>query len=119
MTTDTTAHSVHPTDLPVLVRAFLAAHAAREADAALRTFTTDAVVVDQDETFRGTERVRDFLEHAGSQFTYTTEVRSARRDDDAHWVAVIRLEGDFPGSVADLEYRFTVTDGRISALTIG
>lgn len=119
MTTDTTAQPIPPSDLPVVVRTFLAAHVAREAEAALRTFTEDAVVVDQDETFRGTEQVRDFLGTAGSQFTYTTEVLGARREDDAHWVAAVRLEGDFPGAVADLEYRFTVTDEHISALTIG
>jgi hypothetical protein len=30
----------------------------------------------------------------------------------------IRLEGDFPGGVADLEQRFTVRDGEITRLVI-
>ncbi|MEX0664731.1 MAG: hypothetical protein WD598_08170 [Acidimicrobiia bacterium] len=35
------------------------------------------------------------------------------------WVVVNRLEGDFPGGVVDLRYRFAVTDGLISELVIG
>lgn len=115
----TASNDVRPDELPATIRAFLAAHSAREAEAAARTFTDDAVVIDQDETFRGVEQVFDFLHNAGSQFTYTTEFISARRDDDAHWAVVNRIEGDFPGNVADLTYRFTVTDARISELTIG
>lgn len=111
--------TIDPTDLPTTVRAFLAAHAPREVDAAARTFTTDAVVTDQGETFRGSEQVRHFLEHAGSEYTYTTELVRARRVDDAHWVAVIHLEGDFPGGVADLDYRFTLAGDLISELAIG
>jgi ketosteroid isomerase-like protein len=118
-TTDSTPDSIRPDDLPAVIRAFLAAHAAKEVDAAARTFTPDAVVVDQGETFRGSAQVLDFLQHAGSEFTYTSELTTARRVDDEHWLVGIRLEGNFPGGVADVDYRFTVTDDRISELTIG
>jgi ketosteroid isomerase-like protein len=116
MTSHTT---IQPAQLPATIRAYLAAHAARETDAASRTFTTDAVVVDQDRVFRGRREVLDFLRHAGGEFTYTTELIGAQRIDDEHWVAGIRLEGDFPGGVADLNYRFTLTDDLISELVIG
>ncbi|MFC7455657.1 nuclear transport factor 2 family protein [Brachybacterium sp. GCM10030267] len=119
MTTHTTPPTIHSAALPDTIRAFLAAHTAREADAAVRTFTRDAVVVDDGEIFHGTEQVLAFLRNAGSQYTYTTEFISARREDDAHWEVVNRIEGDFPGNVADLTYRFTLTDGLISELTIG
>ncbi|WP_030483500.1 nuclear transport factor 2 family protein [Nocardioides aequoreus] len=115
----TTTQDIHPDQLPTTIRAFLAAHTAREASAALRCLTEDVVVTDQGETFRGTEQVRDFLLHAGSEFTYTTQLVAARRLDDIHWVAVLHLEGDFPGGVADLDYRFTLTDGLVSELAIG
>ena len=118
MTTHTTPQTILAAELPATIRAFLAAHAAREADAAIRTFTPDPVVVDQAETFRGTEQVLDFLRNAGSEFSYTTELVSARREDDAHWAVVNRIEGDFPGNVADLTYRFTLFDDLISELTI-
>ena len=120
MTTDTTNETtIEPADLPATIRTFLAAHAAREVDAAARAFTSDAFIVDQGETFRGSERVRHFVEHAGSEFTYTTELVGARHADERHWVAVIHIEGDFPGGVADLAYRFTLRGDLISELTIG
>jgi len=118
MTTHTTPQTIPSAELPATIRAFLAAHAAREADVAVRTFTPDAAVVDQDERFCGTERVLDFLGSSGSEFSYTTELVSARREDDAHWAVVNRIEGDFPGNVADLTYRFTLADDLISELTI-
>lgn len=99
---------IEPTELPATIRTYLAAHAAGEADAAIRTFSLDAAVTDQGRTFRGTSEVLDFLRHAGAEFTYTTEVVGAERLDDAHWVAVVRLEGDFPGGVAEVRYRFTM-----------
>lgn len=61
----------------------------------------------------------DFLGNAGSEFTYTTELLSARWDGDSRWAVVNRIEGDFPGNVADLTYRFPLTDDLISELTIG
>ena len=42
----------------------------------------------------------------------------AERVDDAHWVATNRLEGDFPGGVVDLAYRFTLRGDRIAGLHI-
>ncbi|GAA1437726.1 hypothetical protein GCM10009616_39970 [Microlunatus lacustris] len=115
MTTPTT---VQPAQLPSTIRAYLAAHAAGEADAAVRTFAPTAVVVDEGRTFRGTAEVLDFLRHAGGAFTYTTELVGAERIDDVRWVAVNRLEGNFPGGVAELRYRFTLAGDLIAELVI-
>lgn len=109
---------IEPDDLPVTIRAYLAAHGAREADAALRTFTPTAVVVDDGTTYRGREEVRRFLSRAGAEFTFTTTLVGAERVDDAHWVATHHLEGDFPGGVVDLHYRFTLADDLIAELVI-
>ena len=118
-----TNHTDNPTDistdqLPATVRAWLAAHTAGEADAALRAFTADAVVTDEGHTFRGTQEVSGFLRTAGGEYTFTTDLVGAQRVDDDHWVALVRLEGDFPGGVADLRYRFTLVDDLVSELVI-
>ena len=42
----------------------------------------------------------------------------AERVDATHWVAVNRLEGDFPGGVAELRYRFTLADDLVTELVI-
>ncbi|NEM06123.1 nuclear transport factor 2 family protein [Geodermatophilus normandii] len=115
MTAPTT---IQPTELPAPIRSFLAAHVARDADTAIRAFTPDAAVTDEGRTFRGTEEVLGFLRHSGSQFSYTTTLTGARRVDDEHWVAVNHLEGDFPGGVADLAYRFTMAGDLVAELVI-
>lgn len=113
-----TTTSIQPNELPPTVRGFLDAHAARDVDTAAKAFTADAVVTDQDETFRGTEEVVRFLRESGSEFTYTTELVGAARAG-REWVATVHLEGDFPGGAVDLRYRFTVDAGLISRLRIG
>ncbi|WP_103339690.1 nuclear transport factor 2 family protein [Amycolatopsis sp. CA-126428] len=114
-----TQHTDLPSDLlPATVREFFAAHVARDADTASSFLTEDAVLVDQGETFRGKEEARAFLRDAGSEFEYTTEQIGARRVDDAHWVVIVRLEGTFPGGVAELDYRFALRDDLIAELVI-
>jgi ketosteroid isomerase-like protein len=114
----TSPTSIDPTELPATIRSYLVAHAARDTDTAIQTFGPDAVVVDQGRTFRGTDEVLEFLRNAGIEFSYTTELVGSERIDDKHWVAHSHLEGDFPGGVADLTYRFTVDGDRITELVI-
>ena len=114
-----TTTDVTPSQLPATIRTFLVDHAARDADAAARAFAPTAVVRDQGETFRGSTEVLAFLRHQGGEFAYTTELLGGRRIDETHWVAVNHLEGDFPGGVADLDYRFTLADGLVAELEIG
>ncbi len=110
--------TIAPDQLPRTIRGYLAAHAARGAEAALRAFAPTAVVVDDGVSFRGTDEILGFLGKAGTEFSYTTELVGARRIDDAHWVATHHLAGDFPGGVVDLDYRFAMEDGLIVELVI-
>lgn len=114
----TTSTSIQSAELPATIRDYLAAHAACDVDTALGAFAPSAVVVDQDETCRGTERILLFLRQAGAEFSYTTELTGAERVDEAHWVARIRLEGDFPGGAADLSYSFAMEGELITELVI-
>jgi hypothetical protein len=104
--------------LPAAVRNFLAAHDARDADSASAYLTDDTVITDQGETFRGRAAVHAFLRDAGSEFEYTTEQIGARRVDDDHWVVTLRLEGTFPGGVADLGYHFALRGDLVTDLVI-
>ena len=114
----TTPTGIRPDQLPATIREYLAAHLRRDTDAALRAFTPAAVVVDDGTTYRGTEEIRGFLSRAGAEFTYTTTLVAAERTDDAHWVATNRLEGDFPGGVVDLRYRFAMDGDLVAELVI-
>ncbi|WP_098955967.1 nuclear transport factor 2 family protein [Pseudonocardia sp. N23] len=114
-----TQHTELPSDLlPTAVRDFLAAHIAGDADTASAFLVEDVVLVDQGETVRGREKAHAFLRDAGSEFEYTTEQTGARRVDDAHWVVTVRLEGTFPGGVAELDYRFALRDDLVAELVI-
>ncbi|SDX27856.1 SnoaL-like domain-containing protein [Geodermatophilus africanus] len=114
----TTPTSIRPDQLPASIRGFLAAHVARDADSALRAFTPTAVVVDDGATYRGRDEIRDFLARAGAEFTYTATLVATERTDDGHWVATNRLEGNFPGGVVDLRYRFAMDGDLIAELVI-
>ncbi len=104
--------------LPPAVRDFMAAQIAGDADTSSSFFTEDVVLVDQGETVHGKEQARAFLRDAGSGIEYTTEQIGAHRVDDAHWVVTVRLEGTFPGGVAELDYRFALRDDRVAELVI-
>jgi hypothetical protein len=110
--------SIQPDQLPAPIRGYLAAHVARDADSALRAFTPTAVVVDDGTTYRGADELRGFLSKAGAEFMYTATLVAAERTADAHWVVTNRLEGDFPGGVVDLRYRFAMDGGLIAELVI-
>jgi len=117
--TDTETTDIAITDLPDTVRDYLTAHTARDTETALAAYTADAVVTDDGHTHRGTAEIRGWLQQSSTEYTFTTEFTGAQRVDDRQWIAVSHLEGDFPGGVVDLRYRFTLdADDRIAVLTI-
>lgn len=105
-------------DLPMTITTYLDAHVRRDVAVAIATFTPNAAVTDEGHTYRGHDEIRDFLSRAGSEFTYTTEFMGATTVDASHVDVLHRIEGDFPGAVADLHYRFTLDGDSISRLVI-
>jgi hypothetical protein len=76
------------------------------------------VVIDEGITYRGTEEIRGFLTEGGAAFTYTSTLVAADRRDDGRWVAIVHLEGSFPGGVAELCYRFAMDGESVAELLI-
>jgi ketosteroid isomerase-like protein len=112
------AETITPSQLPESISRYLVAHEARDLDTAIGCYTDDATVIDEGNTYRGPQQIREWLATSASEFTYTIELTGARRVDDEHYVAIHHLEGNFPGGVVDLQFAFTLHDGRISQLTI-
>ncbi|MEN3539904.1 nuclear transport factor 2 family protein [Microbispora sp. ZYX-F-249] len=106
---------------PDAVRAYLSLTAAGDRAAAVVCFAETAHVVDDGRDYRGTEDIRGWLDRVAGRYTYTTTPLSARTVDAVagRTVVTCRLEGAFPGSPVDLDYRFDLdAAGRISRLEI-
>ncbi len=112
------AEAISPNQLPQPISSYLVAHQARDLDTAVGYYTDDAIAVDEGHSYRGPREIRDWLATAASEYTYTIELTGASRIDDDHYVAIHHLAGNFPGGVADLQFKFTLRDGRISQLMI-
>ena len=104
--------------LPAIIETYLAAHRVRDVETAISAFAGDASVTDEGSTRRGAAEIRNWLTNAAGGYTYTSELIGIRRIDDDHWIATHHLEGDFPGGVVDLNYDFTLREGKIVHLTI-
>jgi hypothetical protein len=90
---------------------------AREVDRVLATLTTDAVVTDEGHDYKGHNEIGAWVAKAAAEYTYTTEFTGATPTDAGVDVGQ-HLEGDFPGGVADLHYRFTIDGTAISRVVI-
>jgi hypothetical protein len=104
-------------ELPDTVRTLMTALDAREDERALATFTADAVVTDEGRQYTGRDEIGAWLTASVSEYTYTSEFTGATMTDTTVDVGQ-HLEGDFPGGVADLHFRFALDGALISELVI-
>jgi hypothetical protein len=103
-------------ELPPTAKGFVDGWQVGESDNVEALFTEDAVVSDQGETFHGRKEIRRRIDESIHLFTTTLTFLGAR-EVDGMVGASYRLEGDFPGGVAELEYQFRLDDeGRIVQL---
>lgn len=104
--------------VPAVIGRYFDAHDGRDSTAALAEFAPDAVVSDDGHEYVGADAILHWLGEASTKFTYTRTLVSAEALDETTWIVVNRLEGDFPGGVVDLRYRFELRDGAIGRLAI-
>jgi len=108
--------------LPTIISDYMVASDTGNVDAIVACFTDDAVVLDEDQEWRGRPRIRDWRERVANAFEYTVEVlRTAPRGQtdglERHDVYT-HLEGNFPGGTVDLTNRFGLRDGFVAHLEI-
>jgi hypothetical protein len=114
----TESRTIDTTELPEAITSYLRARAARDLDVAVRSYATHATVTDEGRTYRGTDEIRAWLSRAASEYTYTIEMTGATKVGDDGYDVIQHLEGDFPGGVVDLHFRFALRDGTIVRLVI-
>ena len=105
-------------DLPTVVVNYLDVHVVRDADRAIPLFLSDATVTDEGSTRTGTDAIRDWIESAASEYTYSTTETGYDMPEPDHVQVFARFEGTFPGGVADVVYDFRLRDGKIASLVI-
>ena len=104
------------TNPPAVIQRYLVARDARDTEGALAAFSPDGKVTDEQHDYHGTQQIREWLDTAAAEFTFTRTLLSSDVDGDT-WVLSNRLEGDFPGGLVDLDFAFS-RDGLISELVI-
>ncbi|GGG10590.1 hypothetical protein GCM10007304_25820 [Rhodococcoides trifolii] len=105
--------------LPNSVKTFMTAIDNREDGQAMTALTADAEVTDDGHHYTGRDEIEAWLSAAvsGSGFTYTSTFSGATAT--AAGVDVRQhLEGNFPGGVVDLHYRFTMDGTLIGRVVI-
>jgi ketosteroid isomerase-like protein len=104
--------------VPDVINRYFRAADQRDYDALLACFTDDAAVTDEGRTIHGHDEIRAWREKTAAAFEYTVEVLRAEKADAGGYLVVTRLEGNFPGSPVELNFRFLLRDALISELTI-
>jgi ketosteroid isomerase-like protein len=102
---------------PVITR-YLNAAATGDLDTLVACFTDEATVLDEGRTYRGPDAIRGWRESLRSQWEYTATVTASEAAGDGDYIVAAHIEGNFPGGVVDLTYRFELAGEQIAALAI-
>jgi len=92
--------------------------AAQDHESLVALFAENATVVDERQTWRGTDEIRAWRTGPASTYEYATEIQDTTTLASNRLLARGRLTGNFPGGVADLCWDFTTDDGLITRLVI-
>ncbi len=105
---------------PDAVRAYMSLTIGGDHAAATVCFAEAAHVTDDGRDYRGTSEIGRWLDRVPGEYAYTATPLSAREGEVAgRTIVTCRVEGTFPGSPVDLDYRFDLDDAdRISRLEI-
>ncbi|UMG94402.1 nuclear transport factor 2 family protein [Nocardioides sp. TF02-7] len=107
-----------PQQLPAPVRDYAEGHHRHDFDLAMTAITDDTVVTDDGKVYTGRSAIRAWLERATAEWTYTQEYVAQQQVSPTEWVVTNHLEGNFPGGVVDLQFRFVVADDKLASLPI-
>lgn len=104
-------------DTPSVIQAYFDADRRNEAEALVRSFTPDAIVLDERRTHIGRAAIEAWWREARSRYQPQTEVlETVPRPGGAMTRA--RVSGSFPGSPAILTFSFDLEGDQIARLEI-
>jgi hypothetical protein len=103
---------------PSVVTRYFAAADARDFTELADCFVSDGFVVDEGTTYRGHDEIIGWRQDVAAKWTFTTTVTGSESVSPTEFRVHARVEGDFPGGVAELTYRFVLRDDAITELSI-
>jgi hypothetical protein len=103
---------------PTVVTRYLSAADAGDFLALADCFTPSGSVVDEGKTFRGHAEIIEWRETLAAKWIYTSAVSESEAIASEEYRVHIHVEGNFPGGVADLIFRFRLLEGLIDELFI-
>lgn len=104
-------------NLPEPINRYFNADKQRGTEALADCFTSDAVVIDEQQTYTGVEAIVAWKLAASSKFEYTVNPTRVERSSGNYLVKAI-VRGNFPGSPVELQYAFELKRGKIASLEI-
>jgi ketosteroid isomerase-like protein len=105
--------------LPDTLHRYFAAQNAHDIEAMVACFAPDAAVRDEGRDIVGIDAVRAWKIGTSAKYRITAEPLQSRTES-GKTIVVVKVSGTFPGSPANLTYRFGMSaDGLISALDVG
>src|SRR5436309_4635626 len=104
--------------LPDILQRYFQAQNAHDIEAMVACFAPDAAVRDEGRDIVGTQAIRAWKMETSDKYRITAEPLESRAEADTT-IVVVKVSGTFPGSPANLTYRFGMSaDGLISALEV-
>jgi len=104
--------------LPRPVVNYLAAVTAKDTEMFARCFTDDALVHDEGRDYKGLAAITAWKTETQTKYKYVIEPLDATVSGNTVKLRA-RLTGDFPGSPADLDFKFMLANDKIASLEIG
>src|ERR1700745_632147 len=100
-------------DVPAPIATYLAAEMAKDAQMLALCFAKDAWVYDEERTHRGLDAIITWKEEADRKYQYVLEpLSTVQRGNTVTLLS--RLTGNFPGSPVELDFKFTLINGKIT-----
>lgn len=103
---------------PDVIARYLSAADGQDWSALADCFTEDGRVRDEGKSRVGRAEIIAWREEVAAAFTWTTTLLGTEATGDDRYTVAMRIEGNFPGGVADLKQRFELRDGLIAVLDI-
>jgi len=104
-------------NLSPVIAAFFHAHNTVQTDDFNQLFTGEALVSDEAHEYRGAA-IKGWIDAAIAKYKPVANVTDVTVVGE-QTIATAQVSGSFPGSPAQIRYRFTLKNGKIAALTIG